>query len=305
MAEAERPRPLKEANRITQVLDVLFGEDRFDRHPVNIRGLALEYSKQIEPKGPIHVVEERDLEGCMGALVYSEQIPRQWGIAYHKGQSPGRRAFTVGHEFGHFVLHRTLIETDPRFAGGIFCDEASILQRDGKGIEHEADTFAAAVLMPLHDYRRQLPARERPDFERLSRLAERYGVSLTAVTLRWLEYTETRAIMIVSNDGFARWAKPSAAALKSGRFIRTKSVTYELPVGAIAVRREFTEEVKSGIIQPSGTWGFPEALIEMCVRSDRYDQEITLLHFDSIARVFEDEPVEDTYDRFARDDLLA
>jgi hypothetical protein len=112
--------PLREANRITQMLDTVFGQDRFDRQPVDIATLALEYSRQIAPKSPIHLIEERDLKGCMGALVYSEEKPRQWGIAYHRGQSPGRRSFTLGHEFGHYVLHRDLIETDPRFEGGVW-----------------------------------------------------------------------------------------------------------------------------------------------------------------------------------------
>jgi hypothetical protein len=62
-----------------------------------------------------------------------------------------------------------------RFAGGIYCDENAVVRRDGSGIEQEADEFAAAVLMPFHDFRRQLPAKDRADFEVLGRLAKRYG----------------------------------------------------------------------------------------------------------------------------------
>jgi Zn-dependent peptidase ImmA (M78 family) len=300
MTGADRPRPLKEANRITQLLDAFHGADRFDRHPVDMQFLALEYSKQIAPRSPIVTVEERNLKGCMGALVYSETKPRQWGIAYHKNQSPGRKAFTLGHEFGHYILHRDLIENDKQYDGGIYCDEESVLQRNGKGIEKEADEFAATLLMPFHDFRRQLPANERPDFQRLSALAKRYGVSLTAAILRWLEYTETRAMMVVSNEGFALWARSSDAALKSGRFIRTKETVFELPATASATRRIFTEETKAGLVQPAEAWGFPEGLVEMCIRSERYDQEITLLHFEGKAPAFfqEETDLEDTYDRF-------
>jgi hypothetical protein len=53
----------------------------------------------------------------------------------------------------------------------------------------------------------ELPANERADIELLSELPKRYGVSLTAAILRWLEYTETRAIMIVSNERFAFWSR--------------------------------------------------------------------------------------------------
>jgi hypothetical protein len=223
--------------------------------------LALEYSRQIAPESPIQRVAERDLEGCMGALVCSDEKPRQWGIAYHKGQSPGRRAFTLGHELGHYVLHRNMVDN----SSGFYCDEESVLRRLGEGIEKEADTFAAAVLMPLHDFRRQLPAKDRPDFERLSALAKRYGVSLTAAILRWLEYTETRAIMVVSNEGFALWSWSSDPALKSGRFIRTRQNVFELPSRAIAVMRDFSKEAKAGIEQPVGGLGVFRNGLSKCV----------------------------------------
>ena len=97
MNEPSRLQPLKEAARITQMLDLVLGADRFDRGPVDVIGLALEYSRQIAPDSPIHEVVERDIPGCVGALVYGEARPRQWANMYHVGQSDGRRAFTVGH----------------------------------------------------------------------------------------------------------------------------------------------------------------------------------------------------------------
>ena len=293
-----RPRPLKEAARITQMLDTVLGADRFDRAPVDVAALAMEYSANVAPNGPIHEVVEQDIPGCVGALVCSDSQPRQWAIMYNVGQSEGRRAYTIGHEFGHFVLHRDLIETDPSYDLAIYCDEEAVTQRDGLGIEQEADAFAAALLMPLHDFRSQLPAKARPDFEKLGQLATRYGVSLTAAVLRWLEYTETRAMLVVSNEGFAHWAKPSKAALRSGRYIRTKHEVYELPSLATAVTRGFTDETRAGIQQDSGVW-FPEPVIEMCLRSDRYDQELTLLHFESNGpRHQEEEEISDSFDRF-------
>lgn len=298
MNQTVRPRPLKEAARITQMLDTVLGADRFDRAPIDIATLAMEYSANVAPNGPIHEVVEQDIPGCVGALVCSDSQPRQWAIMYNVGQSEGRRAYTIGHEFGHFVLHRDLIETDPSYDLAIYCDEEAVTQRDGLGIEQEADAFAAALLMPFHDFRSQLPAKARPDFEKLGQLATRYGVSLTAAVLRWLEYTETRAMLVVSNEGFAHWAKPSKAALRSGRYIRTKNEVYELPSLATAVTRGFTDETRAGIQQDSGVW-FPEPVIEMCLRSDRYDQELTILHFESNGpRHQEEEEISDSFDRF-------
>lgn len=279
------------------MLDLVFGSDRFDRHPVNVEVLALEYSAQIAPVSPIHQVVGANLPGCVGALVYSDTQPRQWGIMYDDDQSDSRRAFTVAHEFGHYVLHRRLIEQDSRFDGGIYCDENSINRRAGKGIEKEADQFAAALLMPFHDFRRQIASKERPNLERLGAVASRYGVSLTAAILRWLEYTESRSILVISNEGFAHWAKSSDTALKSGRYFRTKNNVVELPAASAAVRQEFGDEAMSGIRHPAGVW-FDEPVVEMSLRSDRYDQELTLLHLDSLGpRTQWEDPVEDVYDK--------
>ena len=300
MTAAARPRPLKEAGRITKMLDLVLGEDRFDRAPVDVEQLALEYSRQTAPEGPIHEVMDKNIPGCMGALLYSEEQPRQWGIVCHVGQSKGKRAFTIGHELGHFVLHRQMIEADPAFDGGIYCDENSVERRSGTGIEQEADEFAAALLMPLHDFRRMLPAKSRPDFEVLGQLAARYGVSLTAAVLRWVEYTDRRAVMVVSNEGFALWSRPSLPALRTNRFIKTKDTLFTLPGQAAAARAEYTDEARAGIAHPAGVW-FPEPVVEMCLRSDRYDQEITILHLEEVGPRWQGEDTEeDTFDRFVR-----
>ena len=296
----ERPRPLKEAAKITMILDQVLGIDRLDRGPVDVAELALQYSAQIARETPILQVEDRNLPGCTGALVYSDEAPRKWGIYCHLGQSPGRRRFTVAHEFGHYVLHRDMIERDGAFEGGIYCDEKSVHQGAGEGIEREADSFAANLLMPLHDFRRILPARSRPGFDQLGTLAQRYGVSLTAAVLRWLEYTETRALVIVSNEGFALWSKASSPALNSGAFIRTKNTVYELPTRSAAVLSKFTDETQTGIAQPAGTW-FHEPVVEMCIRSSRHDREITLLHLNELElREQADAPEEDVFDRFQK-----
>jgi len=62
----------------------------------------------------------------------------------------------------------------------------------------------------------------------------------------------------------------------------------------------FQKSQKQASLNRGGVWGFPDAPLEMCIRSERYDQEITLLHFEKNGPVYqqeEDEP-EDTYDRF-------
>lgn len=300
MTQIRLPKPKAEANRLTTLMDAVLGGDRFDHGPVDVERLAVEYSANTVPQSPIHQVVGGKIPGCVGALVYSDTTPKQWGIIYDETQSEARRRFTVAHELGHYLLHRQKIETEDRYQNGIFCSEDSIVRGAGGDIETEADQFAATLLMPLHDFRRQISAKDRADFDRLGQMAKRYGVSLTAAVLRWLEYSETRAMLVVSNEGFALWAKSSDAALKSGRYLRTKNDVYELPGLAIAARGEFSDETFTGIHQQSGVW-FDEPVIEMCLRSDRYDQELTLLQFEHRGpKPQEEEPVEDVLDRFQR-----
>jgi hypothetical protein len=105
-------------------------------------------------------------------------------------------------------------------------------------------------------------------------------------------------MLVVSNEGFAHWARSSKAALRSGRYIRTKNEVFELPMLARAVTRDFSEEAKAGIPQDTGVW-FPEPVVEMCLRSNRYDQELTLLHFEGRGPwEHEKQAFEDSFDRF-------
>jgi hypothetical protein len=160
---------------------------------------------------------------------------------------------------------------------GIECDDKAVIQRAGIGIEKEADEFAAYLLMPYDDFRKRVAATDKPGIDEISACAERYGVSLIAATLRWLEYTERRAVFVVSRDEGAIWSKSGDAAFKSGRFIRTAKQTFMLPSTSLAVRGEFDASGRAIGTHPPGVW-FPEETEELSVRSSRYDLTLTLLH---------------------------
>ncbi|KVK53964.1 hypothetical protein BCY90_18835 [Agrobacterium deltaense] len=296
--------PRRAANDISLMLNTVFGNDRFDKGPVNMSELALEYTKQVEPDSYIERVVAEDLPGCEGALVPGETKPRRWAIMYDRKQSAGRRAYTIAHELGHFVLHRNLVDDDPDFDGGFYCTKEAVEHGAGRDIEKEANEFAANLLMPLDDYRRQIPSDRLAGLDSLGATADRYGVSLTAATLRWLEYTTARAMVIASVDGFALWAKSSEAALRSGRFLRTKSDLFEMPAASLAVRKAPSKESLEGVQQKAGVW-FPEPTVEMCMRSDKYDFELTLLHFEGKPPAYQaEDDFEDSYTQFFKLDAL-
>lgn len=263
-----------------------------DRYRFDIGRLALETSRAFYPSNPIVRVKEDDLDGFTGALVPS-QSGKRWGILYRCGQSPGRTRFTVAHEFGHYLLHRQ------KYPAGLQSDQADVDGRAKVEIEREANDFASSLLMPFDDFRKQITPKDKPDFDALSRCAERYGVSLVAAVLRWLRYTERRALIVVSIDGFVKWSWPSKSALQSGRFIRTSRGPVELPPGSAVGRSEFTLETKAGVDHPAGIW-FAEPVRELSFRAEKYDMNYTLLHLGNIGYgpLIAEPHVEDTYERF-------
>ena len=244
-----------------------------DRYQFKIADLAKDFSKNFFPDDPVTEVVSANLDGCEGALLPSTSGKR-WGIYFSVEGSPPRQQFTAAHEFGHYLAHRR------KYPEGFRCDEASVDGRTKVEIEREANDFAATLLMPLDDFRRQISANDQPDFDQLSECAARYDVSLIALILRWLRYTDRRAIVVVSRDGFMRWAWSSDLAFKSGRYFKTSGVPVEVPPLSLVGRGEFTEQARCGVDHPACIW-FDEPTKELSIRSQRYDLNYTLLHFGS------------------------
>ena len=71
-----------------------------------------------------------------------------WVNAEEARQWPARRRFTIGHELGHWCLHREPGQQ------ALFCRKTAIDEEDqgqtsdDRNIEHEANIFAAAITMP-------------------------------------------------------------------------------------------------------------------------------------------------------------
>lgn len=261
------------AGRLTQMLNLALPEE--ERFPVDVEKLLYEVSRSRYPDDPVLTVAGDDIPGFEGGLFPVGKPRRGWAIAYNTAiRSPGRRRFTLAHEAGHYFLHRPLLPPE-----GIRCSKSAVVLGEGTNIEKEADRFAACLLMPLDDFRKQLSPKEKPAIERLNECADRYGVSLIALVLRWLEYTERRSMVVVSRDGYARWARSSEAAFKSWRYIKTSGDPYEIPAGAVAAGEPPFEKDGQAVQHPAGIW-FDEPVEETSIFSEVYEEStITLLHF--------------------------
>jgi hypothetical protein len=287
------PSPERWAIDISLVLNTVLGKDRF---PVDVVLVAKEYSAQRYPDDPVSLVVGRSLPGFDGALYRAPAGKKGWGIFYNSAiASEGRVNFTLGHEFGHYLIHRLA------YPDGIRCGEQDVVRWDSEygQIEHQANVFSAGLLMPLDDFRRQIPERDKVDLDMISHCADRYRVSLIAAVLRWLQYTARRAVSVVSRDGYIMWSRASRSALKTGAFFRTSGPPIAIPPDSLASRQDMVVDGRAGVELPAGVW-FSESAREMTIFAEQYDFAVTLLLLESRYGYvqLDQEPVEDVYDRF-------
>jgi hypothetical protein len=264
------PSPERWAIDIGLVLNAVLGKDRF---PVDVPRVAKEYSAQRYPDDPVSLVLGRSLPGLDGTLYRAPAGKKGWGIFYNSAiASEGRINFTLGHEFGHYLIHRLA------YPDGIQCGAQDVVRWDSEyaQIEHEANVFSAGLLMPLDDFRRQIPEGDKVDLDIISHCADRYRVSLIAAALRWLQFTARRAVLVVSRDGFILWSRASKPAARTGAFFRTSGPPIAIPPDSLAGRQDMIVDGRSGIELPAGIW-FAEPVCEMTIFAEQYDFAVTLL----------------------------
>ncbi|MEL7252793.1 MAG: ImmA/IrrE family metallo-endopeptidase [Pseudomonadota bacterium] len=296
--------PKAEAIRLSTLLNVTLGEDRF---PIDVAMLAKEISKNNPD--PIEKVVGTDLPGFEGMLRPHSKRPA-WHIVYNDDPTyEGRNRFTMAHELGHYQLHRPVL-TERNFKSGVLKNGALFQckpmhmnewKKADEQREEEADTFASFLLMPIDDYRAQVYGHEM-SIELLSHVTDRYGVSLTAAARKWIDFTETRAAMVVSRDGFALWGRASTSAYKSGVFVRSGMALPDLVKSEIeGASKGFLSE--QPVERQRGVWSFSrgsEPLQELTLRSEFLDVSISILQFqrayDSSAHAEPDDW--DTVDQF-------
>lgn len=275
--------PPKAANRLNRILEAVSSAHDLNRFPVDIQSLALGTGTVFGWKDNIAEIQSANITGFEGCLISNDQ-KSNWYILYNNSiKSPGRIRFTQAHELGHYILHRFQKDS---FECASAADMYNLSTED-KDIESEADEFASYLLMPFNDFRSQV--NESVDLDNFGHCADRYGVSMTAAILRWLEITDVKAVLIISRSGFMKWAWSSKSAFKAGAFFKTRQNTIPIPNDSIAANDSIRNERK-GVIIPGKTW-FKHAesfmtLKEMKILSDNFDYVITLLILPSISEVW-------------------
>lgn len=125
------------------------------------------------------------------------------GIMLARGQTPGRRRFSIAHELGHFHLpsHRAA-----HVQG--HCNERDLRTRrhDTERREWEANDFAAELLMP-HRLFAEDARRLSISIDSVDQLAspDMYDVSRLAAAWRLVQITREPAALVVSTNGIVDW----------------------------------------------------------------------------------------------------
>ncbi|MCH8146681.1 MAG: ImmA/IrrE family metallo-endopeptidase [Planctomycetes bacterium] len=154
-----------------------------------------------------------DLAMALGALVVDGALQSAEARLTRKGDRgiirirkdldpPGRRRFAIGHELGHWQLHRNISQI-------FVCTEADMIANYRRSrIEAEANSFASALLMPermfvstMHD--------SRPTFAGLYSLEDHFDTSLTATAIRWVDLARDYCAVVVSIAGKIKWWRGS------------------------------------------------------------------------------------------------
>jgi hypothetical protein len=265
------------------------------RFPVKVEQIALEYSTRFDDK--IHSIQPADIDTFEGTLAPLRK-KGGWAILYNSSiASKGRINFTLGHEFGHYLVHRGRSPDGFQCGASDVYGEASAASR--RLMEQEADQFASYLLMPLNDFRDQI-GRNPMSLDLLRHCADRYDVSLTAAALKWLDSTSTCAAVVVATNGYVLWCRRSRTAQKARIFFEKGM---ELPAASAAAQGPSLIVDSKGTSHSAGVWLPHRGAREMAIFADRYEMTISLLVFDDIDFIppeFEDEEPEDSFDRFEK-----
>lgn len=100
-----------------------------------------------------------------------------WVNAAEGQDWPGRRRFTIGHELGHWCLHRR--DGERLYCRATAVDPQGPSAEERGAFEEEADVFAAALLMPAALMRREYE-RDRG----FHSMCDRFNVSQKAMSRR-------------------------------------------------------------------------------------------------------------------------
>ncbi len=292
--------PTAAVARIYTLLRSAFGANLPDAVDLGVM-VQLLNEKAFAKGATLRLPRELEIRGFEGALVRNPGTD-DWGIFYKPHpRCRERQRFTIAHEMGHFVLHRERVSE-------FRCEMRGVNngQDADKQIEKEANAFASNLLMPADLFRDGLGDQRKVDLRVIGGLAQRFGVSMEAACLRFVELTNQRAILLRWDSGILEYeARSKKAVLSRARFKVPN--TMQEPVPGSVSGDPLTQQCLEGVKQTARMW-CPEERSYMSLRECKHthverERMLTLLILESMEprfgdRTHEDEHEQDTSERF-------
>jgi Zn-dependent peptidase ImmA (M78 family) len=174
----------KDAEQIIQTRGIKAPED------IDLEAIALTLGAKVN---------ERSLTGCEARIIGNNDTAI---ITINSKSNLERKKFSLGHEIGHWQLHRGI-----NFA----CLHEDIGNPSGKTKqkEREADRFSANLLMPWFLFRPISQTFAHADFKAISELARRFQTSFIATAIRFVESNVIPAMIVCHDKEKRQWFKRS------------------------------------------------------------------------------------------------
>jgi hypothetical protein len=191
--------------------------------PADARSIA----KQLQLE-----VNDLDVKGFDGALVRAKGTPFGAIIVRDSIRESGRKNFTVAHEIGHFILpgHED---------ADLVCTSTEVGNWSGstKGVEREANEFAAELLMPELVVR-GIVGRSEPSLQLIQQIASSCQTSLSAAGWRFCYLTNHRCAIIWSAMETVSWSK------------RSEEFRFGVSLSGVARQGTFAYDCRAGLNTP-------------------------------------------------------
>ena len=146
------------------------------------------------------IVEYEDLVGCEATLV---GVGNRAIATVRPSSIRGRERFSVGHELGHWEMHRGM-----SFSCRVDDPDNNLMS--DKPREKEADEYAAHLLMPSTLFNPAVKAVGKPGFRELDDLAKHFETSLLATSIRLADIDTLPVVVACYSGACLRWSKVAA-----------------------------------------------------------------------------------------------
>lgn len=184
--------------------------------------------------------------------------------------------FSIAHEFGHYFLPE---HPENIFKDGIHYSAAGAKRNSKDPYEKEADYFSTCLLMPRFIFENEM-YKFSDGMEAIKALANLFNTSLIATAIRYIELSDSPAMLIISSNGLIDAVFSTKELRKFGNCLYTKNsilpqkniISIELSKKEIYLSDWLDTNYNIKALEESITLGSYEKTLTVVTTSTIYDE---------------------------------